>query len=60
MKKMPLGEPRPPPNVKPEANPTLRAPTPKEPKAKDLHKWEITYEEKQMLSASLQSLPTKK
>lgn len=76
MKKLPFGEtpkknlkktepllglsPRPPPNAKSKANQTLRAPAPKKPKAKDLHKREMTFEEKQKLSASLQGLPTEK
>lgn len=76
IKKLPFGEPikknlkktepllglspRPLPNAKSKASPALRAPAPKKPKAKDLHKREMTYEEKQNLSASLQSLPAEK
>lgn len=40
--------------------PTGRTPTPKKPKAKDPHKREMTYEEKQKLSSNLQSLPSEK
>lgn len=40
--------------------PTGRTPTPRKPKAKDLHKREMTYEEKQKLSSNLQSLPSEK
>ncbi|KAI5338307.1 hypothetical protein L3X38_017578 [Prunus dulcis] len=39
---------------------TPRTPAPKKPKAKDPHKRDMTYEEKQKLSTSLQSLPSEK
>ncbi|CAL5403054.1 unnamed protein product [Camellia sinensis] len=45
--------------LKPHA-PVARTPVPKKPKAKDLHKRDMTYEEKQRLSTNLQSLPTEK
>ncbi|XP_043688678.1 transcription factor GTE4-like isoform X2 [Telopea speciosissima] len=37
-----------------------RTPAPKKPKAKDPHKRDMTYEEKQRLSTNLQSLPSEK
>ncbi|KAL3849250.1 hypothetical protein ACJIZ3_011132 [Penstemon smallii] len=37
-----------------------RAPVPKKPKAKDLNKRDMTYEEKQRLSTNLQGLPSEK
>ncbi|GAB4824909.1 hypothetical protein Ancab_007781 [Ancistrocladus abbreviatus] len=37
-----------------------RTPVPKKPKAKDPHKRDMTYEEKQKLSTSLQNLPSEK
>ncbi|GAB4849410.1 hypothetical protein Ancab_004207 [Ancistrocladus abbreviatus] len=40
--------------------PVRRTPAPKKPKAKDLHKRDMTYEEKQRLSTNLQSLPSEK
>ncbi|CAI0449041.1 unnamed protein product [Linum tenue] len=40
--------------------PSGRTPAPKKPKAKDLHKRDMTYEEKQKLSTNLQSLPSDK
>lgn len=40
--------------------PTARTPALKKPKAKDLHKRDMTYEEKQKLSTNLQSLPSEK
>ncbi|XP_042754355.1 transcription factor GTE4 isoform X2 [Lactuca sativa] len=40
--------------------PVSRTPVPKKPKAKDLNKRNMTYEEKQKLSANLQSLPSEK
>ncbi|GLT94022.1 hypothetical protein SLE2022_117850 [Rubroshorea leprosula] len=40
--------------------PSGRTPTPKKPKAKDLHKRDMTFEEKQKLSNSLQNLPSEK
>lgn len=53
--------PRPPPNAKSKANPVLRPfAAPKKPKAKDPHKREMTFEEKQKLSGSLQNLPAEK
>ncbi|XWS41188.1 hypothetical protein CRYUN_Cryun17cG0058800 [Craigia yunnanensis] len=40
--------------------PSSRTPAPKKPKAKDLYKRDMTYEEKQKLSTNLQSLPSEK
>ncbi|XP_039033555.1 transcription factor GTE4-like isoform X2 [Hibiscus syriacus] len=40
--------------------PSGRIPTPKKPKAKDLYKRDMTYEEKQKLSTNLQGLPSEK
>ncbi|KAF6177137.1 hypothetical protein GIB67_025474 [Kingdonia uniflora] len=40
--------------------PPVRVPVPKKPKAKDLNKREMTYEEKQKLSTNLESLPPEK
>ncbi|KAJ6433549.1 hypothetical protein OIU84_017275 [Salix udensis] len=40
--------------------PSSRTPVPKKPKAKDLHKRDMTYDEKQKLSTNLQSLPSEK
>ncbi|XP_038709066.1 transcription factor GTE4-like isoform X2 [Tripterygium wilfordii] len=40
--------------------PSVRTPAPKKPKAKDPHKRDMTYDEKQKLSTSLQSLPSEK
>lgn len=40
--------------------PTARTPALKKPKAKDLHKRDMTYDEKQKLSTNLQSLPSEK
>ncbi|XVF14615.1 hypothetical protein REPUB_Repub09cG0076400 [Reevesia pubescens] len=40
--------------------PSGRTPAPKKPKAKDPYKRDMTYEEKQKLSTSLQSLPSEK
>ncbi|KAG4384508.1 hypothetical protein AAZX31_13G274900 [Glycine max] len=40
--------------------PSSRTPAPKKPKAKDPHKRDMTYEEKQKLSTHLQSLPSEK
>lgn len=40
--------------------PVSRKPAPKKPKAKDPNKRDMTYEEKQKLSANLQSLPSEK
>ncbi|WCJ30926.1 Transcription factor GTE4 [Euphorbia peplus] len=40
--------------------PSTRTPAPKKPKAKDLNKRDMTYEEKQKLSTNLQSLPSEK
>ncbi|XP_022750824.1 transcription factor GTE4-like isoform X2 [Durio zibethinus] len=40
--------------------PSGRTATPKKPKAKDLYKRDMTYEEKQKLSTNLQSLPSEK
>ncbi|XP_052726335.1 transcription factor GTE4 isoform X1 [Vigna angularis] len=40
--------------------PSSRTPAPKKPKAKDPHKRDMTYEEKQKLSANLQGLPSEK
>ncbi|KAJ4847671.1 hypothetical protein Tsubulata_038075, partial [Turnera subulata] len=40
--------------------PSGRTPVPKKPKAKDPHKRDMTYEEKQKLSTNLQSLPSEK
>lgn len=40
--------------------PSSRTPVPKKPKAKDLNKRNMTYEEKQKLSTNLQSLPPEK
>ncbi|XVE86373.1 hypothetical protein DITRI_Ditri18aG0029900 [Diplodiscus trichospermus] len=40
--------------------PSGRTPTPKKPKAKDLYKRDMTYDEKQKLSTNLQSLPSEK
>lgn len=48
---------------KPKSNPPAasgRTPVPKKPKAKDPNKRDMTYEEKQKLSTSLQSLPSEK
>lgn len=42
------------------STPTARTPAPKKPKAKDLHKRDMTYEEKQKLSTNLQNLPSEK
>ncbi|KAK6919740.1 Bromodomain [Dillenia turbinata] len=39
---------------------TPRTPAPKKPKAKDPHKRDMTYEEKQKLSTNLQNLPSEK
>ncbi|XP_050205704.1 transcription factor GTE4 isoform X2 [Mercurialis annua] len=55
--------PRPPMDPRPKpisTTPSGRTPAPKKPKAKDLHKREMTYEEKQKLSTNLQSLPAEK
>ncbi|XP_021848554.1 transcription factor GTE4 [Spinacia oleracea] len=51
--------------VRPESRPKPaysvgRKPVPKKPKAKDLHKRDMTFEEKQKLSTHLQSLPSEK
>ncbi|KAI4331093.1 hypothetical protein MLD38_029316 [Melastoma candidum] len=40
--------------------PSGRTPAPKKPKAKDLNKREMTYDEKQKLSTNLQNLPSEK
>ncbi|XP_020229393.1 transcription factor GTE4 [Cajanus cajan] len=40
--------------------PSSRTPAPKKPKAKDPHKRDMTYDEKQKLSTNLQSLPSEK
>lgn len=40
--------------------PSSRTPAPKKPKAKDPHKRDMTFEEKQKLSTNLQSLPSEK
>ncbi|XVF60906.1 hypothetical protein PTKIN_Ptkin08bG0085600 [Pterospermum kingtungense] len=40
--------------------PSARTPAPKKPKAKDLYKRDMTYDEKQKLSTNLQSLPSEK
>lgn len=40
--------------------PSGRTPAPKKPKAKDLHKRDMTYDEKQKLSTNLQNLPSEK
>ncbi|XP_068500005.1 transcription factor GTE4 isoform X1 [Phaseolus vulgaris] len=40
--------------------PSSRTPAPKKPKAKDPHKRDMTYEEKQKLSTNLQDLPSEK
>ncbi|XP_065851137.1 transcription factor GTE4-like [Euphorbia lathyris] len=40
--------------------PSGRTPAPKKPKAKDPHKRDMTYEEKQKLTTNLQSLPSEK
>lgn len=40
--------------------PSGRTPAPKKPKAKDLHKRDMTYDEKQKLSTNLQNLPSDK
>ncbi|KAF9670689.1 hypothetical protein SADUNF_Sadunf13G0094800 [Salix dunnii] len=40
--------------------PSSRTPVPKKPKAKDPHKRDMTYDEKQKLSTNLQSLPSEK
>ncbi|GLU04034.1 hypothetical protein SLE2022_212010 [Rubroshorea leprosula] len=42
------------------STPSGRTPTPKKPKAKDPHKRDMTYEEKQKLSDNLQNLPSEK
>uniref|UniRef100_A0A0C9RVQ7 TSA: Wollemia nobilis Ref_Wollemi_Transcript_10498_3060 transcribed RNA sequence n=1 Tax=Wollemia nobilis TaxID=56998 RepID=A0A0C9RVQ7_9CONI len=52
--------PPPPQKAKPKTGVSIRTPAPKKPKAKDPHKREMTYEEKQKLSGSLQSLPPEK
>ncbi|KAK9922698.1 hypothetical protein M0R45_031151 [Rubus argutus] len=51
------GDPKPKPLT---ITPTGRTPAPKKPKAKDPHKRDMTYEEKQKLSTSLQGLPSEK
>eukprot|EP01018_Ginkgo_biloba_P001711 Gb_40751 [translate_table: standard] len=56
----PVLGPSPPPKSKPKNNTAVRTPAPKKPKAKDPHKREMSYEEKQKLSTSLQSLPPEK
>ncbi|KAI3708331.1 hypothetical protein L2E82_37498 [Cichorium intybus] len=48
------------PKPKQHSVPVSRTPVPKKPKAKDLNKRNMTYEEKQKLSANLQSLPSEK
>ncbi|CAL0322576.1 unnamed protein product [Lupinus luteus] len=40
--------------------PSARTPAPKKPKARDPHKRDMTYDEKQKLSANLQNLPSEK
>ncbi|RVW42965.1 Transcription factor GTE4 [Vitis vinifera] len=47
-------------NLKPGNFAHMRMPVPKKPKAKDPHKRDMTYEEKQKLSSNLQSLPSEK
>uniref|UniRef100_A0A0D6QZ70 Bromo domain-containing protein n=1 Tax=Araucaria cunninghamii TaxID=56994 RepID=A0A0D6QZ70_ARACU len=49
-----------PTKLKPVNYPTSRTPTGKKPKAKDPHKRDMTYEEKQKLSANLQNLPAER
>ncbi|XP_010694359.2 transcription factor GTE4 [Beta vulgaris subsp. vulgaris] len=44
----------------PNSTPTGRTPVPKKPKAKDPHKRDMTYVEKQKLSTDLQNLPSEK
>ncbi|KAM6548814.1 hypothetical protein CsatB_020490 [Cannabis sativa] len=51
------GDPRPKPM---SVTPTARTPALKKPKAKDPHKRDMTYDEKQKLSTNLQSLPSEK
>ncbi|XP_062105889.1 transcription factor GTE4 [Humulus lupulus] len=51
------GDPRPKPM---SITPTARTPALKKPKAKDPHKRDMTYDEKQKLSTNLQSLPSEK
>ncbi|XP_031472710.1 transcription factor GTE4 isoform X1 [Nymphaea colorata] len=48
------------PKSKPGNAPSVRTPAPKKPKAKDPHKRDMTYEEKQKLSMNLQNLPSEK
>ncbi|CAN6444241.1 unnamed protein product [Victoria cruziana] len=48
------------PKSKPVNAPGVRTPAPKKPKAKDPHKRDMTYEEKQKLSMNLQNLPSEK
>lgn len=56
-----LGPSPPPPKAaKPKSSSAARAPAPKKPKAKDTEKREMSFEEKQKLSANLQSLPPEK
>ncbi|KAJ9170861.1 hypothetical protein P3X46_018925 [Hevea brasiliensis] len=53
----------PPGDLRPKSistTPSGRTPAPKKPKAKDPHKRDMTYEEKQKLSTNLQSLPSEK
>ena len=47
-------------NFKPGNAAHMRMPVPKKPKAKDPHKRDMTYEEKQKLSLNLQNLPSEK
>ncbi|GLJ29805.1 hypothetical protein SUGI_0588590 [Cryptomeria japonica] len=56
-----LGPSPPPPKAaKPKSSSAARTPAPKKPKAKDPQKREMSFEEKQKLSGSLQSLPPEK
>ncbi|GAA0140454.1 hypothetical protein LIER_01800 [Lithospermum erythrorhizon] len=48
------------PNMKPPNTLVGRTPAPKKPKARDPHKRDMTYDEKQKLSSNLQSLPSEK
>ncbi|KAK9674182.1 hypothetical protein RND81_12G216700 [Saponaria officinalis] len=49
------------PDSRPKSRPSVgRTPAPKKPKAKDPHKRDMTFDEKQKLSTNLQSLPSEK
>ncbi|KAH9612098.1 hypothetical protein KSS87_001724 [Heliosperma pusillum] len=48
------------PEPRPKPTPPVRTPAPKKPKAKDPHKRDMTFDEKQKLSTNLQCLPSEK